>query len=225
MVLKKILVGALLSIFCFVPSIFGDDVNVGDYIKFWNGPGSPGGEFGVYSASATPSTYADVDFITFCLEKTEFLNFSATFYVESISQYAMEGGVGPSGDELDEETAWLYWNFRMGTLSAGSYTYNGTASSANALQAAIWKFEGEITTSLSGEAKAYYDAAAAAVSGANGWRNNGRVAVMNLLWNDENGKIAQDQLILTPEPTGLILLGMGLIGIAIYLYRHKSKLS
>jgi hypothetical protein len=118
----------------------------------------------------------------------------------SISDRAINGGVGPVGDPIAFETAWLYTQFINHTLFG--YTY-GDNSSANALQDAIWYFEGEGGS---------YNAFAQLADAANPI-DIGNVRVLNL--KNASGGNAQDVLIVvTPEPLSLLLLGAGLIGLA-----------
>ncbi len=86
-------------------------------------------------------------FQTFCLETTEFFSTDAPFnnYGTVISDSAVFGGFtgGPS-DPLDGRTAWLYEQFRAGTLAGYNFTPGaGRASTARDLQEAIWFIEGE----------------------------------------------------------------------------------
>ena len=87
-------------------------------------------------------------FITFCLERNEYLNFSAQFTVVNIGPAAFNGGVGGGNpDPLDERTAWLYQSFRDGSLTALGYNYSTGAAhvaSANALQRVFWGIEQEL---------------------------------------------------------------------------------
>ena len=55
------------------------------------------------------------------------------------------------GDPLNAETQWLYYNFIAGTLDDAGYLSGfayGNADSYNALQQAIWYYEGEITLAM-----------------------------------------------------------------------------
>ena len=67
-------------------------------------------------------------FITFCLQRTEYIDFVNEFNVDSISTYAVfdppaNGGDAAGKDELSAQTAFLYTQFRAGTLTG--YNYSG----------------------------------------------------------------------------------------------------
>lgn len=193
--LSIISVMVVIAAFMFIPIVNAYPISAGDTVYFSRGTGSgSGGEFNVYKF-AGPILYQ-----TFCLEKAEYLNFGSPFYVNSISDRAINGGVGPVGDPIAFETAWLYTQFINHTLFG--YTY-GDNSSANALQDAIWYFEGEGGS---------YNAFAQLADAANPI-DIGNVRVLNL--KNASGGNAQDVLIVvTPEPLSLLLLGAGLIGLA-----------
>lgn len=156
----------------------------------------------------TPDALIGDPFTTFCLEKSEYINFGVA-YNYRISDYAEEGGGGATNgkDYLDETSAWLYYQLRMGALD-----YRGNSYDQQALQAAFWAIEGEQSL-LSGPtetiAAQYISDAVAAVTG--GWHNNGRVVVLNLY--DAAGANKQSQLGMVPEPATLLLIGLGLAGI------------
>ena len=182
------------------------DVMAGDSIVFGDGPGSPGGEFNIDNLTNGAGT----DFITFCLEKNEFLSFGPTYTVASVTTGAMNGGLGGGNpDPISFATAWLYTQFRAGTLSG----YLGDAASANALQNAFWYLENEIG-SVSGQALTW-----ANLGLANG-TSLGQVRVMNLL--DSGGNVAQDQLVMIPEPEtyAMLLAGLGLMG---FVARRRQR--
>jgi PEP-CTERM motif-containing protein len=179
-----------------------DVVQAGDYVKFSDRPGSPGGEFRV-TVHDTPGGSAIDSFITFCVQMTEYMDFSSTFFVKDV---ATQTDDLPSGDPLDQRTAYLYTQFRNGSLSGYNYGPNGTgdAASANLLQMAIWYFEGENVSDQSGNkfVKAANDAVNYGL-----WSGLGDVRVLNLLY--QNGARAQDQLTMVPEPSTLLLFGCG----------------
>jgi hypothetical protein len=73
-------------------------------------------------------------FDTFCLQE------NVLFHPGNTYDYSTSSTVLPGGNAIAIGTAYLYSQFRLGTLSG--YTY-GSAASANALQAAIWYLQGQ----------------------------------------------------------------------------------
>jgi hypothetical protein len=170
-----------------------------------------------------------VYFQTFCVEYNEEFTPGTTYSV-GISSRAMYGSQPPLGDPISIGTAWLYSQFAAGTLAGYSYTYGtqtgqrATATSAGALQQAIWWLEGE----QNGARNSFIDTAEKALySGHTGGvyddmiraNANGAydVAVLNL---GAPGEV-QDQLVIAvPEPSTvlggaflLIPFGLSAIGL------------
>jgi hypothetical protein len=179
-----------------------DTIHIGDNVRFISSSGTlGGGAFGVDDLANGPG----IDLLTFCLQRTQHIDYSSIFHVGNITDYADDDS---GNDAISNETAWIYTNFRAGLL--GGYT-------ADAIQAAIWYLEGE-WTSDAGNSAALRAAAHTAVLG--GYANTD-VGVINLFY--QNGAKAQDQLVLrtvpqqqlnpVPEPASLMLLGSGLLAI------------
>lgn len=166
-----------------------------------------GGEF-----TATPSAgflgltglFADLSpdtFQTFCMETSE--QFApGTTYVGVINSGAVAGSEPSMFDAIDPRTAFLYTNFRLGTLVGYDYGA-GRNASAGDLQNAIWFIEGE------GGANNAFVALANTAVGTGSWIGLGDVRVVNIVDGDGNRK--QDQLTLIPAPSALALAGAGLL--------------
>lgn len=155
---------------------------------------------------------------SFCLERNEYVWAHVTYDV-SIAVEALDGGVnyGPTGplggDLFAPVTAYLYTEFRNGTLAGYDYTPGtGRAASAGALQDVIWYIEDEASkTWVDGDGSLQDQFYAAAVNC--GWTDIGNVRVLNMYLQGHLGEPcfkAQDQLVMVtptvPAP-GAILIG------------------
>jgi hypothetical protein len=185
----------------------------------WADNHSPsGGEFVL-----TPDTGAP--FNSFCLERNEFISLGGT-YSYTVNNSAVAGGLaGGSPDPISIGTAYLYSQFRAGTLTGYS-----SASSANqtALQEAFWWLEDEIPTGdypFDPTLNPYLTFANDALAGdldALKADANGAYAVV--VWNlyDDAGN-HQDMLSVPDGGTTIVLLGMGFAFFGLISHRSRKQ--
>ena len=194
-------------------------LQAGDTVRLADGPGTTGGGEFIMTVNDEWS------FITFCLQRTEYIDFSHTFVVGGVNEYAMtdpvaNGGNAQGRDYISSQTAYLYTMFRQGILTGYDYGVgSGHTLSANRLQNAFWMLENELAMDLTNP---FVQLANQAVS-SGAWSGIGDVRVLNLYFG--NGTEAQDQLALVPvpEPTSLLLFGSGIGLAAVRRFRGRRQ--
>lgn len=119
----------------------GFNVVAGDFVKLRDGPGSPGGVFHIDVVGRGTTT----DFDTYCVELTEHVSLSKTYYVESVGLVTKQGN-----RQLGAQAAWLYTQFLdQNTLSLAGFNFNLVnmpsinptlaKKQSDALQLGIWR--------------------------------------------------------------------------------------
>ena len=167
--------------------------------------GAANGDFGVFDNSN------NLLFNTFCVEEDVY------FYLGKTYKSTIDDKIVKQDDstvDLADGTKYLYWNFSQGTLTG--FEHNST--DVTALQKAIWALQGYAVDVSSNE---FYKLALGHLTEGAGLN----VKVMNL-WYEVDGHryAAQSQLVAAPvpEPTTMVLLGSGLVGLALYRRRMKK---
>lgn len=183
-----------------------------------------GGEFLLIANPELQAITGEYDpYSSFCLERGVVIRigyaYDAVVATEALPGGPNNGPTGPQGgDLLDPMTAYLYTEFRAGTLAGYDYDpLADRASSAAALQDVIWYIEDEVAkTWTDGDSSLQDQFYAAALN--SGWTDTGRVRVLNLYTPGHVGEEdyhQQDQLTLMAIPAPgagvLVCVGFGLV--------------
>jgi len=197
------------------------DLKVTGYGYGMNAGSARGGEFIVnvnapaYDVVTGKYYYLPGQFRTFCVEKTEYLEFNRWYDIQ-LNKDALYNSVPNNGDPLDGRTAYLFCKYWKGNIVID------TNEKGAAFQNVIWYLEGEITDKYdsfesNGQVKNHIDEYLAMVASVSPDRPIGNARVINM-WADgyygEYNYRKQDLLVCIPAPAAALLgaLGLGLVG-------------
>lgn len=215
--------GFLVALMLLLPrGVYADSIAVGDSVTFSPGLGTIGGAGTIVTVNDDPTTA----FVSFCMQADvgdPNTDYSTTMYVTGMSDYAtyqppVAGGDASGRDFLTSQTAWLFTQYRDGSLTG----FDGSTNAYDALQWAIWQLQNERVIpdgmAFSGLANSFISLANDAVAA--GYSGIGDVRVVNLNYAD--GSDAQDQLTMLPEPSSWELLGLGVAALFFFGRRRAT---
>lgn len=214
-----------------------------------NGDPWGGGEFLASGVAGSVLHGPGDSFITLCVEYTEEFYLNSQYFVK-INTGAVNGGISNAGtytgdtngiagfDPLSKATAWLYTQFRNNTLAG----FSQTQTKENSLQLAIWKLEGELSSTVNPSVLATYNSdtvaqnwVSTAITQGSLWSDTGNVRILNL-YDTRSGTAGaytfsgnhQDQLYMTPVPEpetyAMMLAGLGLMGFVARRRRGRANM-
>lgn len=211
----------------------------GDYIKIANHHGTsfPGGPFDLTFVPAAKS-----GFITFCLEKSENIQYGKTYYV-TVEDYAIKGGADNNDlapfngdankDYLSLAAGYLYETFRTTGLAGKVAGWTGGTNDLIALQEAFWALEDERADPKPADAgsmfKKLFDwaianqkANSAKVINVWGLKSDGRTPDFTKYQQSLLTLVPQHRV---PEPASVAVWSVvaGVFGVGAYARRRRSK--
>ncbi|MGQ9638327.1 MAG: PEP-CTERM sorting domain-containing protein [Thermodesulfobacteriota bacterium] len=182
-----------------------------DPMNKWDDIGGYGGLFTVTNKTL------GVSINTFCVELDEYVSLGPPYYVADVSDdVAWAGGRNTnSGDPLSDATKWLYYQYLSG---------NSSYQNVQALQLAIWYLEEEYSDKTNFDWSYWGETGTTAsgyVANSSGQTTTADIRALDL--RNASGGQVQSYLIMVPEPTTLIMLGVGLLGFGIFARRFSRK--
>ena len=222
---KLIMIISLMVAFSLMaaPAIMADTISSGDYVKLIAYNGLENAGIMTYDVSHDGGIHVAFIYDTFCIQDNVYILANTWYPIASVSTTVgkfdspPEAGTGPLAGAVD----YLFYRYKSGT---GAYDLSSQAAQAD-FQQFLWSIQKTGPSYSPPSTDKWYIDYVAYNNPSNGLQHSWGTEVINIEGFDVTGKPIdiQNQLYnQVPEPVTILLLGIGLIGVAGIRKKYKG---